>query len=357
MYYRTAANLLIGDRELPLEADLNADLIYDHEMVGNKVEVSPVANGTFQDLKGKTAIVTGVLTRLGKVVALRVMIGGKKFTGTLKDFYIDRKVLEDTQPQTAISMSIKECMNKYSYQRSYWLPLIDGIEAFCFELASCAPSCEISSHPAGFKVSIPEPQKQDVTHLIGTVLEHNNFYTLSTTIFPFRGNEKFTPRVEISDHWLRTFEYTLAICTILMRQKGFKWEKKIRLLKQRRDLTKKVLRPLVADILPKAINATEEITGTKKENIYIGGVSIGFSEVRLKPGTVGLNEPPTDRRPYTVISIGTSALDHDDPKYLQQVVLHECIHLCAANVKCKEPHNELFMKLSDKLGLQEKYRN
>ena len=357
MYYRTAANLLIGDRELPLEADLNTDLIYDHEMVGKKVEVSPVANGTFEGNKGKVAVVTGVLTRLGKVVALRVMVGGKKYTGTLKDFYIDRKVLEDTQPQTATSMSIKECMNKYASQRSYWLPLIDGVEAFCFELATCAPACDISSHPAGFKVLIPEPQRQDVTHLIGTVLEHNNFYTLNTTIFPFRGNKKFTPRFEISDHWLRTFEYTIEICTKLMRQKGFKWEKKIKLLKQRRDLTIKVLQPLVADLLPKTLAATEEITGTKKDNIYIGGVSIGFSEVRLKPGTVGLNEPPTDRRPYTVISIGTSALSHDDPQYLQQVVLHECIHLCAANVQCREPHNDLFMKLSEKLGLKEKYRN
>lgn len=356
MNYKRAANLLVGDRELPLEADSRSDITLNHPLVGKKVEVSPVAGGDFSGLIGEVVIVTGVILRYGQLVGLQVSAKGKKAIGSLKDFYIHRDVLEDVQPPTAISISVRECIKHYGQQRDYWLPYIDGIEAFCFELASCAPVCEIGVLPTGFVVNVPEPQKKDVTTVIGTVVAHNNFYTMNTVTFPRRGNSDFVPGPEIEDHWLRTYYYTEQIVSGLL-EHGFPWEKQLKKLQQRRLLVLKVVRPLLTKTLPRVLDAVEQVTGEKKENVYLEGVSIGLSEVRLRPGTIGLNEPPTDRRPYTVITIGPNALDNEDPAYLQQVVLHECIHLCVANVHSEEPHNKLFIQIANMLGLDPEYQD
>jgi len=90
--------------------------------------------------------------------------------------------------------------------------------------------------------------------------------------------------------------------------------------------------------------------------MYLQGISIGCSRVRLTAGSIGLTEPPTDRRPYTVISIGPDAFDKG-LQYIQQVVLHECIHIVVANVHEEEPHNELFNQLADKCGLKPEHRD
>jgi len=83
-------------------------------------------------------------------------------------------------------------------------------------------------------------------------------------------------------------------------------------------------------------------------------VSAGFSRVRLKAGTVGLTEPPTDRRPYTVISVAPSAAK--DLQYLRQVVLHECIHV-AVSSDSGPPHNDLFNAISERVGLNPEHRD
>lgn len=356
MRYPTAANLSVGDRELPLEADLESDVTHNHPLVGKKVEVSPVANGDFDGMRNEVVTVVGVILRFGKVVALQVMAKGKKITGSLKDFYVVRDVLEDIQPPTATSISVRQCLNHFGVQRDYWLPLIDGVESFCFELASCAPHCDIKTHLTGFTVNVPEPQKQDITTVVGTLLKHNNYYSMSTMTFPRRINGGWEQYNMEQDHWLRTYNYTEKICEGML-EFGFPWEKQTQKLQDRRTLTLKILRPLLNKTLPKVLDAIEQITGEKKDNVYLDGVSIGFSEVRLKPGTIGLNEPPTDRRPYTVITISPNALKKDFPHYIQQVVLHECIHLCVANVYSKEPHNKLFIEVANMLGLDKEYQD
>ena len=356
MKHSTAANLSVGDRELPLEADLDSDVSHNHPLVGKKVEVSPVAKGDFEALRGTVVTVVGVLTRLGVLVGLQVLANGKKKTGSLKDFYILRNVLEDIQPPTATAISVRECIAHFGTQRDYWLPLIGGIESFCFELSTCVPKCQIEVVPTGFVIGVPEPQKKDITTIIGTVVSHNNYYSMNTMVFPRRVNFDYKVSEEIEDHWLRTYNYTELICSGLQ-EYGFPWEEQLRNLQERRMLTLKILRPLLAQTLPKVLSAVEQVTGEKKSNVYIDGISIGFSEVRLKPGTIGLNEPPTDRRPYTVISISPSALKKNFPHYIQQVVLHECIHLCVANVYSKEPHNDLFIEVANMLGLDEEHQD
>ena len=101
MYYKEAANLLVGDRELPLEADLEADIDNNHPLVGKSVEVSPASSGTMQKYIGEKATVLGVLRRYGDLVGLQVLLGGTKKFGPLKNFFIDRTYLENIQPPTA----------------------------------------------------------------------------------------------------------------------------------------------------------------------------------------------------------------------------------------------------------------
>ena len=53
-----------------------------------------------------------------------------------------------------------------------------------------------------------------------------------------------------------------------------------------------------------------------------------------------------------MISISEAATE--DPEYLQQVVLHECIHAVVYS-KGGEPHNKEFKTLAKALGLSPKY--
>jgi len=111
---------------------------------------------------------------------------------------------------------------------------------------------------------------------------------------------------------------------------------------------------MVERTLKRCIDARQALTG---ELIYFppGALSVAFSDVRLKAATVGLLEPPTDRRPYSVMSISPSAA-RKGKEYIQQVVLHECIHFTVGSIG-GDPHGEEFIALADKLGLESDFRD
>ena len=125
----------IGDRAIPLEAD-PADIVREGGEMGHAAKVSPVAGGDLLDLRDKSGVVSGLLHRYGVLVGYEVTIDDHAFLGSKKDFYVGREVLEDIQPPSAQSASIAGALVHWEKPRTYWVAFTDGLESFCFELAS-----------------------------------------------------------------------------------------------------------------------------------------------------------------------------------------------------------------------------
>jgi hypothetical protein len=339
----------IGDRDLPLEANRETDVQTDHPAVGAEVEVSPLASGALTSLQGKTGKITGVVSRFGFPVGYRVEIKGVAYHGPLKSFYTDRCFVENPQPPTATSVALQEGLSHWAMQRDYWHDQTAGLESFCFSLASVTPRSASQVFPWGWQFEVPDPMPGESTLVRCGAFQHGNFWTLSTAVTPMRGSLGTNPPL-IEDHWARVFTWAYRIAMGMVPY-GFPWEHAARSIAARAQASAKVLRPLMAQTLSQVLKVREELTGHLPE---VPPISAGFSQVRLKVGSIGMTEYPTDRRPYTVVSISPQAAK--SMEYLQQVVLHECIHIAVAALY-DEPHNDLFDALAEKTGLLPNHRD
>ncbi len=350
MTWKQGASLSIGDRTMPLEADQTADVSYDHPLVGSTIEVSCIAGGTLKDFRGKKAKVLGVIARFGHDVGYKVDVDGSIRHGSAKDFFLDRCVVEDAQPPTATSAALREGLSHWGQQRDYWHTETSGLEALCFDLASVTPRAIVEAHGWGWQFSVPAPMPGEFGVVVCPAALHENFWTMAAMVYPFRSEDTAVSVPFIDDHWARVFSWTYEVAE-KMAAEGFPWEQAARGVKARANASAQVLTPLVNRTLQTVLEVREEMTG---ERPYVSAVSAGFSVVRLKAGTVGLTEPPTDRRPYTVVSISPSVAK--DPQYLEQCVLHECIHIAVASGG-GNPHDSLFNRISERMGLKPEHRD
>ncbi len=352
---RQAASLSLGGRDLPLEADLKADVAYDHELVGKDVEVSSIAGGTLHPYRDRKAVIQGVITRFGEVVGYQVTVGGKVHHGPAKDFYVDRSIVEGVQPPTATSVALREGLSHWGQQRTYWHTQAAGLESMAFAVASVTPQAVAQHYEWGWDFAVPDLMPGGCTTVRCPAFQHNDFWTVTTSVFPLRGGlQPKAPLIE--DHWQRTFMWTLAIADGMsnLDTDPWPWKKAVASIKARMLATERVLVPLLNKCLNECLEARREISGSAPD-LPPGSVSVGFSSVRLKPNTIGLTEPPTDRRPYTVISIAPQAAR--SRHYLRQVVLHECIHIAVDNGSGEKPHNDLFNAIAERVGLEPKHRD
>lgn len=345
---RQAASLNIGDRDLCLEADVGVDVVRDNPLVGGVVEVSPVAGGDLLSQRGETGEITGVIYRLGQLVGYEVKVGETVHHGSAKDFFVYRDVLEDIQPPTPTSAALREGLSHWDQQRTYWHTRTDGLESLCFELASATPTAIPKAFPWGWQFLVPDPMPGRHSVVDCRASLHGNFWTLSVSVYPVDAPLEEKP-LRIQDHWTRTLAWTNTIA-LAMTTFGFPWKFSARNINARGKASEAILRPMVDGILTKAL--AEKSSGDVAEIPPV--FSAGFSDVRLKAGTVGLTEPPTDRRPYSVLSISPGAAK--DRSYLNQVVLHEVLHMVVASTGGK-PHNEEFTRLADALGLEPEHRD
>ena len=350
---KKAVSLSMGDRNSPLEADIQADMLTEHPTVGSKIEVSRFAGGTLKDHRGKKATVLGVVTRFGQVVGYKVQIkNGPMEVGAAKDFYLDRCLVEDAQAPTATSAALREGISHWGQQRDYWHIDTGGLESLAWAVAAVTPAAIATPYEWGWDFAVPEPMHGDFTQVRCLAFQHNNYWTMATAVTPIRGGMQ--PIVNpIEDHWARTFYWTHTIAKAMAERHEWPWQVAVKSIEARAMATAKVLVPMVNKALRSCLRARREITGTAPD-IRPRDVSAGFSVVRLKAGTIGLTEPPTDRRPYTVISIDPAAAK--DPEYLWQVVLHECVHI-AVDSDGGPPHNDLFNEIAKRVGVKEEHRD
>lgn len=346
---KAAVSLSVGDRDLPLEADLDTEIQRDSDLVGQPTEVSPVAGGDLVSLRGKPGRILGVIQRFGVVVAYEVEVAGKVKVGSAKDFYVGREVLEDIQPPTATSSALRQALSHWKEQRTYWGPSTAGIESFMFALASATPAALVKPNTEGFRVAVPDPRGERAM-VNCSLIHHDNFWTLGSAVYPER--RKVEGALRINDHWGRVFAWG-EIAAQGMVDQGFPWEQSLKGMRLRAIASLKMLRPLFIRELTR-VNEAKEKLGMNTPSFAPQGMSIGFSRVRLKPGTIGLTEPPTDLRPYTVVSVSPEAMK--SKSYLQQVVLHEAIHIGVGS-RGGEPHNAEFNAIAEALGLEPKYRD
>ncbi len=347
---KISTSLSIGDRDLPLEGDLDNDFTSAHSLVGELVKVSPVAGGELLEKRGDKAEVASVLLRLGQVVGLAVKIQGKIYRGSLKDFFLDRKVLEDIQPPTPYSKALREGLSHWREQRTYWGERLDGLESLCFELSSSIDGARVNTHPWGWDFEFPENVFGKTTVVDCRAVRSGNFWVLTTSVFP-KTSKSTHLAVKVSPNpWERTFTWAIQVAEGMIEQ-GFPWGKALKNLRVRAKASQKILQPMIDRTLPKVLEAKKGMFGQVEDPGPVWGA---FSEVRLKPNFVGLTEPPTDRRPYTVISLAPNACKSRE--YLEQVVLHECIHVAVAS-RGGEPHNKEFQALAKKLGLKAEHRD
>lgn len=347
---KKTAGLSVGDRDLPLEADIVIDPVRTGPMIGKTIEVSEIAGGELKGMFETQVQISGLLYRFGVVSGYEVTCDKGIFYGSLKDFYVDREYLEDIQPPTSVSAALRGGLSHWSQQRDYWHTQADGLEALCFELASITPSASVTTTSSGWNFYVPSLMPGDSAVVDCRAVMHEKFWSMSSMVYPIR--EATNPPAIIQDHWERTFNWAHQIATEMCGF-GFPWEKEAHDLLVRRRATSKLLEPLVRDTLVRCALAKRELTG---EDFFFGpgSVSVGFSDVRLKAGTIGLTEPPTDRRPYSVMTISPGAVKK--PGYLKQVVLHECIHMVVASTG-GPAHNDEFNALAEHLGLTEENRD
>jgi hypothetical protein len=295
------------------------------------------------------------------VVGYDLGLEGKSIIATPKDVFVERCVLEDVQIPTATSLSVQSALQHWRTPRTYYKGRLDGLESFMFALASVTSKITFGTagdperNELGRTFWVPTPMLPRVVKGYVRADLHGDFWTLSCVQFPYEmkmdpealGRDFASSSFNYQDHWDRVFYWSQ--CWSYTSE----FHEASQEAETRYENTQKLLRPAFKKVLAEVCSAVGEETG-KLPSFPPGSYSIAFSTIRLKPGTVGLVEPPTDRRPYAVISINPSAMKSEE--YFRQVLLHEAMHL-AIQSPGGDPHGKLFHRVADRVGLESKHRD
>ena len=326
-------NYLVTDKEVPLEDKKPAT----KGKVGKTVEISYTCGGKLAKYRGKPAKVLEITEKYGEPHVYTVIVEGKKFQVAAKDLYTDRKITEDAAPITASSELLRNSLSHWGEQRNYWDGENAGLEAICFAVASTSDRFrgEYDSLSSRFKFSIPSNNQYDIARAEFPFCVSGNFWYTSAIIMPDRLSRPLEFE-QIEDHWERVFQMGINCSPYPSWRSNFE---------TRRAATRRVLVPLASTCMKKVVTAYEIVTGERSNPAY----SIGFSKIRLPPNKIGLNDPPTDVRPYAVMSVSPEAAK--DSGYLEQVVLHECAHVVVGKID-GDPHNDVFNEVAKLVGVE-----
>lgn len=352
----------VGEPDSPLVVDPEKGIERDHALVGETIQVNEHATEGLEPHRQAEAQVTGVVCKGSEVAGLEVEIDGVLVLAPKKDFWIDRKYIEDIHIDSSLAQSVKQAVSHWSVQRDYYGPSWNGVEAFNFELAK---ACEVAHVEAAgwykydtslrsdmdgkdWRLCIPDDDGWVAVNCHS--LLHDSVWTLSTTVYSTR--EIFGAKPAGSDdHWHRTLMWTLAVAQSLATD-GYTYDEVIKRYIWRLSQIPE-LRRMAREILPGVIEAYQDTTGDGTPRLP--GFSIGMSHVRLRPNTVGRHEPPDESHPKSIITIAPEAAT--DPEYLRNIVTHELIHYVLGTVCDSESHSDLFNDIAVKVKLPTEYRD
>jgi len=325
-------NYLVTDKEVPLEGEKPAK----ENVVGKTMEISYNCSDKLSKYRGKPAKVLGITEKYGEPHIYKVSVGGKILQVSSRDLYTDRKITEDAAPLTSSSELLKNSLSHWKEQRNYWVGENAGLEAICFAVASTSERFRCGYDPlSSFRFSIPSNNQYDTARAEFPFCVSGGFWYTSAIIMPERLN-KPVEFEHVEDHWERVFHMGIRCSPYSSWKSNFE---------ARREATRKVLVPLASVCMKKVVTAYEIVTGERKTPAY----SIGFSKIRLPVNKIGLNDPPTDIRPYAVMSVSPEAAK--DFSYLEQVVLHECAHVVVGKIG-GDPHNDVFNEVVKMVGVE-----
>lgn len=355
----------IGDIDFPLEID-PSEVIRDHKDVGKRVVVTPYANEVLRDIRGKKGQILGVIIKNGQIAGYEISCEAKKYLAPKKDFFVEKQYVEDVYLDSAKAQHVKQVLSHWKNQHDYYGPSWDGIELFCFELAKATDYVSVessgwydynSSSRRGrdgkdWRYVIPDDRSFVCVNCHS--LLHDHVWTLATTIFSSR--EIFDDKLKLKmvghpDHWMRVYLWVRE--TILaLTSNVYLYEKPLAEIGVRIRATL-ALNNFSGKILPSIVDAYEKVIGRRPD---LADMSIGFSKVRLNPGTIGRHEPPTDEANYSIISV--SPLATESRSYLRAVITHELIHYVLRSADhLDSPHDDEFHAIADIVGLKPEHRD
>lgn len=337
----------IGERHFPLEVSED-EVKREHDLIDSVVEVSPFASPHLQEHIGKSGKICGIFERWGQVAGYEIACEGEVLLGTKKDFYIGRNLLRNPHLQSSQALRIREGLSEWLACPDFVKGDLASVQAFFWDLASLTSSLSVSLTWTDDSNSLWEfqvPSTQDDVVVKSSNSAHDGVWSLSVQVYSTREEAK-EPVIEHADHWSRTLLWTHR-CLELVGAKREKYRIAV-LLSQNSKLTR-----LAQKVFPEIAQAYGRLY---EEAPKTPPLSLGFSDWRVQPGHVGLYEPPTEVRPYGVLSIHPKALKKG-AQYLTQVVKHELIHYAMAEVPFEDPHGEEFQRLADMIGLPEKLQD
>lgn len=348
-----------GENKFGLEIDVDNDIDRNHNLVGQIAVIADHAIGYLCKVKGKKALIKGVIIKFGQIAGFEVEIDGKILWGPTKNFLIRHQFVEDIHLYSPLALSVKHALRHWSVQRNYFGPSLDGIEFFCYQLAKSVGYVGIEfggwcSYPSSLNAKtgrnwryvIPDNTNSAVMVNCHSML-YDDVWSLSTTVHGTRDIVKSSVNLLGSpDFWERVLVWCIETAIVLQAD-----EQQIAEIKQRLvDASR--LREFAEELKPVVAKAMKD---TFNESPKWGTISLGFSHIPLSPASIGVSVPSTDETDYTIISVHPRA--RKDWTYCREVVRHELIHAALGSTCDEHAHGERFQALAMAAGLPEKYRD
>jgi hypothetical protein len=354
--------LSVGDGEFPLEINPKQDIDDNHPLIDRPMRVTDYAKGALRDYRGKKGSISGVIKKRGRVVGYKVRIDGNNYFAPKKDVFVSRQMLEDIHIQSPKASEIIESLSHYKETHDYYGSSWDGVEKFYYHLAKSTREAHIES-PGWYKYKSSSRMDMDgknwrilVPDDAGYVainchsMLHDKVWTLATTVYSTKEIEaKKVKLIKGSSHWDATLRWTLKTAEVLEKS-GYDYSQAKKDIQKRLDAVDG-LEKEAQDLLGDVVKAFKEV---KEEIPRLPPLSVGFSDIRITPDSIGVHEPPTDMQCCSVITIDPCVMGR--AKYITQILRHELIHYLLETQCSDQTHSEDFHRIADKIDLPMKYR-
>lgn len=329
------ARIEAGNENFPLIVNTEKDVKTEHDLVGDKVQITEYADEVLSPYKGQMVVVEGVITKHSQIAGLKVKTkDNRSFYAPKKDFYIDRQYVEDIHLDAKEAMNVFEDISHWNKQHDYYGTSWDGVELLCLNLATTILSASVESagwnkYPSSDKIKMDGKNWRYVFRVKGGdhgVVEcnsvlHDNVWTLNTTTYSTSNiDDKKLKYYKNDDIWIRSMLWVIATAKVL-KSENYDYSDEINNFRKRIKHSQFVM-SLIEKYKPIAIKAYREIAG-QKSHIETEPLSPAVTKVLLPPGKIGCYVPS---KSYHASFIAVHPNAFKDKEYIDDIVKHEISH-------------------------------